>query len=145
MAMVIMGLAVTGCSPVDTALPEQKPGAAEAAVNGSCLQPTVRQVEEIRGSSTLLSVVESAPADAQTQAGYTTPLKIFGGPYMAASVDWTNHGNWANQEDGRHSLEDKVQYPLRGPPGLATDLMTTMSSIEVKAKYCVAASLTKSQ
>jgi hypothetical protein len=133
MAMTIMGLAVSGCTPVDTALPPQKPGAAEAAGNGSCLEPTVRQVEETRGTPTLLSVVGSTPADAQTQAGYTTAFKIFDGPHIAASVDWKSHGNWANQEEVRQSLADKVHYPLTGPLDLATDLMTTMSSIDVKA------------
>jgi len=133
MAMAIMGLVLAGCTPVDTALPEQKQGSAEAAGNGSCLRPTVRQVEEIRGTPTLLSVVQSARADAETQAGRTTAFKIFDGPHFAASVDWKNHGNWANQEEVRQSLEDKVQYPVAGPLDLATDLMGTMSSIEVDA------------
>ena len=133
MATAVMGLALAGCTPVDTALPEQQQGSAKAAGNGSCLRPTIRQLEETRGTPTLLAVVRKRTANAETQTGYTTAFKIFDGPHFAASVDWKNHGNWANQAEVQQSLEEKVQHPLTGPLDLSTGLMSMMSSVDVDA------------
>jgi hypothetical protein len=129
-AVVAAGILLAACTPVDTAFPAPKSGAPRADGNGTCLRPTVRQVEEARDKPTLLSVVRDGPAEAGTAPGNAAAMRIFDGPHMVASVDWKKQGHWDNQEEVRQAVEDKVQYPIAGSPDLSAELMRRVSSLD---------------